>query len=97
MSIKQYENLTLLEADFIEAVNATVPKRYNGSADYFTELTGRLIDTRDYDLGDRKHLKNSIRHRLNNTYEKSGKKKTGWGYKKDVLPVIQKALRHVNK
>ncbi|EOB6678767.1 hypothetical protein [Vibrio vulnificus] len=97
MNTEVMKNLTRLEADFIDAVKTNEPVRYNGNADYFIQLTERVIDTRDYELGDRKYLKNSIKHRLGKIYDKNGEKKTGFGYKKDVLPVIRAAFTYVNK
>jgi len=90
------DNLMLLIADFIDEVKIIEPKRYNGSANYFAGIISRVIDESYYDLGDRVHLKKLIKSNLLNTYDNEGKKKTNWGYKKDVIPLIERVYRNVN-
>lgn len=96
MNIQNNTNLAQLLVDVKAFTFATQPKRLTGNAGYFTNITAEVIDATDYDLGDREHLKNSIEHRLNNTFDKHGKKCTQWGYKR-VLEVVEQAFKYVNQ
>ena len=96
MNIQNDSNLMNLADTQADIAFATTPKRLTGNASYFSNITAEVIDAAEYDLGDREYLKNSIKHRLNSTYDKHGKKCTQWGYKR-VLDVVEQAFKHVNK
>lgn len=96
MNIQNDTNLMNLQADVKAFTFATTPKRLTGNASYFSNITAEVIDAAEYDLGDREYLKNSIKHRLNSTYDKHGKQCTQWGYKR-VLEVVEQAFKYVNK
>ncbi|WP_165310226.1 hypothetical protein [Vibrio ziniensis] len=98
MSINIDVNATAakLTADVKDTVLTSEPKHYSGNADYFTGVTACVIDSADYELGDREYLKNSIAYRLRTTRDAKGKLVTNWGYKR-VLQVVEKAFKYVNK
>lgn len=96
MNVDKKFFLTQLLVDVKAAVFASEPKRYNGSAEYFSVIAGRVVDAVEYDLGDREQLKSVIVYHLQNDIDDKGKVRTNFGYKR-VLQLVEKSFKYTNK